>query len=311
MVSLLEVHLGCAALFVMDLGARALRIQLFLRGLGRRLSLGQAVQVIAWGDAAAGLTPLRFGGELAKLARLLRAGVAPTPALAALALEAVVTYPLVALFGGWLAWRFAPAWWHHARPAMQAAVAARWPWLAAIVVVSLGIGLAGWRWRRRVPGAEDPAATRAMLGSMPIGPILAAVPLSLFNVMARTLMLPLLALTLPDHPPIGVMAVGSFVLLYSQLVLPTPAGAGAVDLGFLSGVAGHFGPGTTGLLLAWRLYTVGAGTILGCALAVRDLGVGPLSRSWVFGAGRQTPAAASPTSRPGRDRPAEEPSPPA
>ena len=75
-------------------------------------------------------------------------------------------------------------------------------------------------------------------------------------------MLPVLALTLPEHPPFGVMLVGSFVLLYAQLVLPTPAGAGAVDLGFLGGMAGDLGADETGLLLAWRFWTVGAGILL-------------------------------------------------
>jgi uncharacterized membrane protein YbhN (UPF0104 family) len=71
------------------------------------------------------------------------------------------------------------------------------------------------------------------------------------------------------------MAFGSFVLLYSQLVLPTPAGAGAVDLGFLSGMAGDLGAGNAALLIAWRFYTVGAGTLLGLGLAAHYFGVRP------------------------------------
>jgi uncharacterized membrane protein YbhN (UPF0104 family) len=68
------------------------------------------------------------------------------------------------------------------------------------------------------------------------------------------------------------MMLGSFALLYSQLLLPMPAGIGAVDFGFLAGVAGDLGPERTGLLLAWRLYTVGLGALLGAALALHSLG---------------------------------------
>jgi hypothetical protein len=74
------------------------------------------------------------------------------------------------------------------------------------------------------------------------------------------------------------MLLGSFALLYSQLVLPLPAGAGAVDLGFLGGVAGNLGDGAGGLLLAWRFYTVGAGAMLGLALAMRMVGWAALRR---------------------------------
>ncbi len=59
------------------------------------------------------------------------------------------------------------------------------------------------------------------------------------------------------------MLVGSFALLYSQLLLPTPSGAGAVELGFLGGAAGDLGDRAGWLLLAWRFYTNGAGVVLG------------------------------------------------
>jgi len=102
-------------------------------------------------------------------------------------------------------------------------------------------------------------------------------------------MLPVLALSLPSHPPLGVLLVGSFILLYSQLFLPTPAGAGAVDLGFLGGIAGDLGPADTGLLLAWRFYTVGAGAALGIGLALHAFGLRPLARA-VRSAVRPRPA---------------------
>jgi uncharacterized membrane protein YbhN (UPF0104 family) len=288
-LSPVAAHLLCILLLTADLIGRALRIQGFARAVGRRITFSQAFQLNAWGDGAAGLTPMRFGGEMAKLAGLLRAGVAPQPAVVALGLEAAVTYPLVALFGGWLAWRFAPTWWDHARPAVEKAVASGWSWVMLVGLATLVAGLVTWRWRARAPGPAIESAIPARLRDLPALPVLAAIPLSLFNVVARTLMLPLLAQTLPEHPPFGVMAVGSFVLLYSQLFLPTPAGAGAVDLGFLSGMAGDLGAGHTGLLVAWRFYTVGAGALLGLGLALNQFGVRPMLvaiRRWVTGRSR-------------------------
>jgi uncharacterized membrane protein YbhN (UPF0104 family) len=152
------------------------------------------------------------------------------------------------------------------------------------------VGLGTWWWRRGAVRAGAPTQARAALQTSPLWPLLAGIPLSLFNVVARTLMLPLLAMTLPGHPPLGVMAVGSFVLLYSQLLLPTPAGAGAVELGFLSGVAGDLGHAPTWLLVAWRFYSVGAGALLGAVLAVATFGLRPIIATVARVAGRSRPA---------------------
>jgi uncharacterized membrane protein YbhN (UPF0104 family) len=286
-LSPLAAHLICAALFAADLLARAGRIRWYLGALGQRISFSQALVVNAWGDAAAGLTPMRFGGEMAKFAGLLRAGVAPPRGVLALGLEAAITYPIVALFGGWLAWRFAPAWWNEARPAVEQAFAAGWPWVAGLGGVVLLAGLGIWYTRGRKGRVVESGALRMTLGQVPAGPLAAGAAVSLFNVVARTLMLPVLALALPDHPSLGVMMVGSFVLLYSQLVLPTPAGVGAVELGFLAGLAGDLGAGEGGLLVAWRFYTVGAGALLGAILAVGIVGVRPVLRAVARFAGRQ------------------------
>jgi uncharacterized membrane protein YbhN (UPF0104 family) len=96
--------------------------------------------------------------------------------------------------------------------------------------------------------------------------------MSLVNLATRVAILPVLALTLPSPPPMGPLVLGSFALLYSQLVLPTPSGAGAVELGFLGGAAGDFGAGEGWLLLAWRIYTNGIGVLLGVVLAARVYG---------------------------------------
>ncbi len=278
-MSPLLAHVICALLFATDLLARACRIRWYLLAVGQRISLSQAFVLNAWGDAAAGLTPMRFGGEMAKFAGLIRAGVAPRRAVLVLGLEAAVTYPLVALFGAWLAWRFAPAWWEEARPAVEAAMAAGWPWVIAVGAVVLLAGLGLWFAGRREPQLVEPGGVRDAFRHVPMWPLLAGGVISLFNVVARTLMLPVLAFSLPVHPSFGVMMVGSFVLLYSQLVLPTPAGAGAVELGFLGGMAGDLGAGQGAVLLAWRFYTVGAGALLGAILAVSIIGVGPVARA--------------------------------
>jgi uncharacterized membrane protein YbhN (UPF0104 family) len=64
--------------------------------------------------------------------------------------------------------------------------------------------------------------------------------------------------------------VGSFALIYAQLLLPTPAGVGGVELGFVFGVAPLLPPvEVAGLLVTWRVLTVGVPAGLGGLLFVQ------------------------------------------
>ena len=109
---------------------------------------------------------------------------------------------------------------------------------------------------------------------MPRGPLLVSAALGFVNLASRTAILPILMATLPVTPPLGPAILGSFALLYSQLALPTPAGAGIVDLGLLAGAAGNTGAGGLALLIWWRFYTTFIGVGLGGWLAIRTFGWG-------------------------------------
>ena len=150
-------------------------------------------------------------------------------------------------------------------------------WKVHTLVVVLA-SVVAWRYARRV---TSPVAhqlrrpvrrARVYWRRMPRWPLLASIPLSAINLATRVAILPILALTLPEPPPMGPMLLGSFALLYSQLVLPTPSGAGAVELGFLGGAAGDLGEHQGWLLLAWRFYTNGVGVALGIWLAAQIYG---------------------------------------
>jgi len=280
-----QAHLLCVALVAADLLARAWRIQWIVQGLGHRMSLGDSFVLNAFGDAACALTPLRIGGEPARLAGMLRSRVPATAAFVAISFEVLAAWPVILVAVGWLVWRYAPAWWLVAGPRLTAAAESAWPWVVVVAILSV----LAWRAARRV---TSPAARqlrrpirRALVywRRMPRWPLVASIPLSFVNLATRVAILPVLALTLPSPPALGPLVVGSFALLYSQLVLPTPSGAGAVELGFLGGAAGDLGDGEGWLLLAWRFYTNGVGVLLGVALAVRIYGwpaLRQLARRW-------------------------------
>jgi len=62
-------------------------------------------------------------------------------------------------------------------------------------------------------------------------------------------------------------------LLHAPLVVPLPSGGGGIEVAFLSGFAGDFGPGhQVMMLLLWRFYTTILLTVLGVYLLVRTHG---------------------------------------
>jgi uncharacterized membrane protein YbhN (UPF0104 family) len=273
-VTVAEAHLICVGLVAADLLARAWRIQWIIQGLGYPLSLKDAFILNAFGDAACALTPLRIGGEPARLAGMLRSRVPATAAFVGISLEVLAAWPVIIIAAGWLAWQYAPAWWSSVGPRLETAAEDAWPWVAGVFLISV----LAWRYARSV---SSPVARhlrrpvkRALVywRRMPWWPLVASLPLSLINLGTRVAILPVLALTLPDPPAMGPMLVGSFALLYSQLLLPTPSGAGAVELGFLGGAAGDLGEHQGWLLLAWRWYTNGVGVVLGVWLAAKIYG---------------------------------------
>ncbi|MGH7633774.1 MAG: hypothetical protein ACRENC_08575, partial [Gemmatimonadaceae bacterium] len=108
-----------------------------------------------------------------------------------------------------------------------------------------------------------------------------SVPLTFLGLAARVAILPVLALTLPFPPPVGPLTFGSFALLYAQVLVPTPSGAGVIDLGFVGGAVGDLGEHHRRLLLIWRVYTTASVVAVGVVVALRVSGtaaVAALSR---------------------------------
>ncbi len=213
-MTLLQAHLVCVALVAVDNVARAWRIQWIVQGLGHRISFWDSFILNAFGDAACALTPLRIGGEPARLAGMLRSRVPATAAFVAISLEVLAAWPVIIVAAGWLIWQYAPAWWTLAGPRLEAAARAAWPWVIVVVVASI----VAWRAARRVTSPVKHLRRpirRALVywRRMPRWPLIASIPMSFINLATRVAILPVLALTLPSPPELGPLMVGSFALL--------------------------------------------------------------------------------------------------
>src|SRR5690606_19360622 len=77
-VSTLEAYALCAALIAIDFAARTWRMQIFLRGIGRRVSFRELLLQSFVSEAGAILTPMRIGGDAARLWAMRQGGVSMT-----------------------------------------------------------------------------------------------------------------------------------------------------------------------------------------------------------------------------------------
>src|SRR5438105_3401075 len=115
--------------------------------------------------------------------------------------------------------------------------------------------------------------------------------LTVVSIVARALILPALAWGMPGRPPFAQMFYGALALLHAPLVVPLPSGGGGLEVAFLNGFAGDFGPHQVTMLLLWRFYTAILLTGLGVYALVRSIGYRAAVEVFKIGWGkrRETP----------------------
>lgn len=270
-------HLLSILLLALDCATRAWRIQLASWAAGGRLSFRDALRLNLYGEAAATLTPNRLGGEPARFLGMTWSGMRPVTSLVGLGVEVAAEWPVFGIVAIALAIYYVPDW---------SAAAERWLSrnlardLLTLELVVLAVLLIIWALQRLVrAGAIRHRVRRqwrvalAHVRRAPWWVLFAGALLTVVSLAARALILPALLWGHPDAPPFAVMFFGSLALLHAPLVVPLPSGGGGIELAFLSGFAGDFGPGhQVTMLLLWRFYTAILLTALGIYLLVRTHG---------------------------------------
>jgi uncharacterized membrane protein YbhN (UPF0104 family) len=270
-------HLIAILLLAVDCAARAGRIQLATWAAGGRLSFSDALRLNLYGEAASTLTPNRLGGEPARFLGLTWSGLRVVPSLVALGVEVAAEWPVFGIMAVALAGYYVPDWSQAADRFLSHSLARD---LLGFELTALVALIVIWTLQRMVrPGAIRHRVRRQWRVALAhvrrarwwvlfAGALLTAVSLA-----ARALILPALAFGHPDAPPFNVMFFGSLALIHAPLVVPLPSGGGGIEVAFLSGFAGVFGPGhQITMLLLWRFYTTILLTVLGIYLLVRTHG---------------------------------------
>jgi len=267
----LAIHLAALVLCAADVVVRAMRLRLLVPGASD-LSLWQAVTINAYGDVASAITPARLGGDPARFFGFRRAGVETPRALAGLAVETLIDWVVFAVATAVLALAFAET---AAVGARHLVTLATGPKARVLVALALALALASAaaarRYRRRIPAGALGSLSAAWQQARGLAwpRVTLAATLTALSMTLRVAILPVLVAGQPGLAT-GAVLVGSFTLLFGQLALPTPAGAGAVELGFVGGFAGTMSAAALAtLLVAWRAYTLILPAALGALLFAR------------------------------------------
>jgi uncharacterized membrane protein YbhN (UPF0104 family) len=262
-VSDYAIHAGCAALLLVNLVVRTWRTQVIFAGLDTDVEFTDVAAANLAGDTAAALTPLRVGGLPAQIAFFQRIGIAPQRSVPTLLVESLLLYPVYAVIGGGLALVAGLEWFGLLRTFSASA--------GRLLLLVGGLFALGWLLmlvaRRAAPNRSQQVGRSlreglSLVRRMGWRPALLTVPLTIADVLTRIALLPLLALGVVGAPPADVLAIASFAMLYGQIAMPTPGGAGIVDLGLLGGAAGNLGPEAGEIVLWWRAYTAGLHMLL-------------------------------------------------
>jgi len=264
----LDQNAAALLLCLFDVAARALRSRLLLP-----VSIRQALVINTCGDAMAAVTPARVGGEPLRYFGFTRAGAAPAATIAAFGSELVSDALIFVLAAVTISVSLAS----RAAGILGAAVRlsrspTAWGGLAITLLFIAGSLLVLRRvWPRtasRIRSCLRESWRRMRAQPAPV--MTAVVLLSAVSLVARAAILPVLLARVPGLN-FGDLAVAAFALTSGLLLAPIPAGAGAVDLGFVMGFDGRVPPGTLAVLLvAWRAYSLVVGALAGAVLLLRE-----------------------------------------
>ncbi len=272
MTALWLIHLTAIGLVILDIAVRGWRIRLLIQS-DQKPSLWRAIAVNAYGDAASAVTPARLGGDPARFLGFRRSGIDSAAAVVALGAERVIDWVLLGAASFTLAVTLggqAVRGVGETVSALTSGAALRW--LVIVLVLMALSGLAAHWYRRRHPGVLGRSLKQAWGYARSMSPktLVGSGTLTATSMVARVAILPLLLLSMHPEVNVGAAVLGSFALLYGQLVLPTPAGVGGVELAFVVGLSPSLsGAEIATLLLAWRVYTIVLGALLGAVLFLR------------------------------------------
>lgn len=263
----IAAYAAVLALVALDIWARAERNRILLG-----IPTGTCARINMMGDAIAYVTPGRLGGEPLRFFGFLRAGATAPAVLAAFAIEFLIDAVLLVVVGVLLAVAFRA---EGADWLARLVVLLRSPTARLVAMLTIVAALISVLVAKRMSGRLPARWVRTLIDALhavritPPNVLAGATLTTMVSIAARTAILPVLAPKVAGLS-LGGVTLASYVLMYGQMMLPTPAGAGGVELGFIAGFQTALdAEARTALIALWRFYTLVVPVVAGALLMAR------------------------------------------
>lgn len=278
-----QAHLLALLAFVIEVGARSIKMSWSARAVGADLPFNTSVRTSLGGDFGASITPARMGAEPARFLILAESGVARSQAVVILYAELFFEMLSMAVVALLIALIFDTS---------KAATAAMFGIVGAYAGVVGGLGVVAVIMSRRSLGEEAPAWARRIklhgtrwavvqrwfdrvrttvesFKRMHYGWAAATLLASVVHIGIRFTILPAIVYSMTTAKvPLAPLVVWPLGIIYGAGVVPAPGGGGAVELAFRATLgkvipASIFGAS----LLWWRFYTFYIYIVIGALVA--------------------------------------------
>jgi uncharacterized protein (TIRG00374 family) len=275
-------HLLALAAVAVELGSRALKVQLGGHAMHIPIGYGTALRLSLGGDFGAAITPARSGAEPARFLVLAEAGIPAARALLILFVEifleaftlAVIATALALVLDGSTGMVSGVTGMVVAYAAFAIGAAAIGAFLARRNASGPPprwarlIGLHAGRWRAVQRSLRQLRESMHGVRHARKAMLLAALLVSIVHVLARLTILPIIVWSLGTSIPTAGLILWPLALLYGGAAAPAPAGGGLIEVGFTMAF-GNALPAALlgGALIWWRFYTFYIYLLLGAIAA--------------------------------------------
>ncbi|MBX6333533.1 MAG: flippase-like domain-containing protein [Gemmatimonadaceae bacterium] len=278
----LTAHAVLLSVALLELGARAGKVRLSAASLRIPMTFGTALRASAGGDFGAAITPSRTGAEPARYLIMGEAGMAPASIILVIFAELFLEMISLAVVAVAMFFVFRDA---------GGMITGMVSLVAMYATFVLGTGALGFVLARRGANGPPPlwaqriglhagrwrAVQRSLrqlrtgiegMREMRIGVALLALLASLAHLVLRLAILPIIVYSFGVKAPAAPLILWPVALMYGSVVVPVPAGGGAIEVAFKEAL-GHAIPAAVfgASLIWWRFYTFYLYIILGALAA--------------------------------------------
>jgi uncharacterized protein (TIRG00374 family) len=275
-------HFILLGVALLELGARAGKVWLSAASLRIPMTFGTALRASAGGDFGAAITPSRTGAEPARYLIMTEAGMPSANIVLVIFAELFLEMISLALVAAAMFFVFRGA---------GAMITGMVGLVAMYATFVLGTGALGFMLARRGTNGPPPkwaqriglhagrwrAVQRSLrqlrsgiegMRHMRIGIALTALGASLVHLALRLAILPIIVYSFGVKSPAAPLILWPVALMYGSVLVPVPAGGGAIEVAFKEALGGAIPASVFGAsLIWWRFYTFYLYIILGALAA--------------------------------------------